>query len=239
MTAINAGALHAGSMADRDCDYISLTFHPRLLAGFEGSTVGAKYVFPLVESRAVASKLLLPSVAWQADVLGLLHEVYRLCREKQPLYELYVQKNLTETWRLLYENCAEQVQSGPAEDSEKVRRLRTILAFLHEHYAEKLSLEEIARQVGLCKSECCRFFKREMDASLFDYLLDYRIGRSLSYLQAGWSVADTAVKTGFSDPSYFAKVFRLRTGRSPSGYRKENNGGKTAYKSAYRKEGTG
>ena len=33
----NADALHAGSRVDgADCDYVSLTFHPRLLGGYEG-----------------------------------------------------------------------------------------------------------------------------------------------------------------------------------------------------------
>ncbi len=217
----NSGALHAGSMADGDCEYISITFHPRLLAGFEGSAVGAKYVAPLIESQAVSSLLLAPEVCWQAKVLDSLDEVFRRCAEKTPLYELHVQKLLTGVWLALYENCAQAVERGPAEDTEKLRRLRAILTFLHAHYGERLALEDVAREVGLCKSECCRFFKRQMGTSLFDYLLDYRVGKSLISLQEGRTVAEAAAAAGFGDASYFAKVFRSRTGRSPSAYRKE------------------
>ena len=59
-----------------------------------------------------------------------------------------------------------------------MERLRVILSYLHENYGEKITLEDVAKQVGLCKSECCRFFRRQMRQSLFEYLLDYRIGRS-------------------------------------------------------------
>lgn len=221
----NSGALHSGSMIDQDCEYISLTFHPRLLAGFEGSAIGTKYVLSITESQAVSSILLTPETAWQAAALERLEEVYRLCLSKEQLYELHVQKLLTEVWLDLYRHCAEQVQRGPIEDSEKLQRLRVILTFFHEHYAEKLTLEDVARQVGLCKSECCRFFKKQMGASLFDYLLDYRVGRSLAYLREGRSITETAAAVGFTDPSYYAKVFRLRTGRSPSAYRRENGKG--------------
>lgn len=217
----NSGALHAGSMAGGDCEYISITFHPRLLAGFEGSAVGAKYVAPFLESQAVSSLLLSPETPWQAQVLDSLGEIFRRCTERTPLYELYVQKLLTGVWLALYENCAQAVESGPAEDTEKLRRLRAILSFLHAHYAERLALEDVAKEVGLCKSECCRFFKRQMGTSLFDYLLDYRVGKSLISLQEGRTVAEAAAAAGFGDASYFAKVFRSRTGRSPSAYRKE------------------
>lgn len=217
----NSGALHYGNMATGDCDYISLTFHPRLLAGFEGSTVGAMYVYPIVESRSLASLPLDGGVPWQREGLDCLHRIYRLCVEKPALYELTVQRLLMKIWAGLCANCAEQAAREPSQDMEKLQRLRNILSYIEEHYAEKLALEDIARQVGLCKSECCRFFKRQMGLSLFDYLLDYRVGRSLACLQEGCSVAEAAGAVGFADPSYFAKVFRKRTGRSPSGYRKE------------------
>lgn len=45
----NADALHAGSRVDSaDCDYVSLTFHPRLLGGYEGCILRSKYVDSLV-----------------------------------------------------------------------------------------------------------------------------------------------------------------------------------------------
>jgi len=217
----NSGALHFGSMQQGDCDYISITVHPRLLAGFEGSVVGAKYVMPLVESQGVSSVQLNQEISWQASVLEFLHIIYQLCSDKPEGYELRVQSIFMQIWVELSAHCAGQVQQGQTEDPEKLRRLREILMFLHEHYADRITLEDIAAHVGLCKSECCRFFKRQMGTPLFDYLLDYRVGRSLSSLQEGSSVAEAAEAVGFSDPSYYAKVFRAHTGRSPSQYRKE------------------
>ena len=217
----NSGALHSGSMQKSDCDYISITVHPRLLAGFEGSVVGAKYVTPLVESQGLSSLLLTPDVPWQAAVLEYLHKIYGLCGSRTDGYELQVQSLFMQIWVELSAHCAGKVNQGQTEDPEKLRRLREILTFLHEHYADKITLEDIAAHVGLCKSECCRFFKRQMGTPLFDYLLDYRIGRSLSSLKAGSSVTEAAEASGFNDPSYYAKVFRAHTGRSPSQYRKE------------------
>jgi len=217
----NSGALHFGSMLDSDCDYISITVHPRLLAGFEGSVVGLRYVAPLVESQGLSSLLLEPGVPWQAKMLEYLHMIYQLCGDRSEGYELRVQSLFMQIWVELSAHCTNQARQGQSEDPEKLRRLRDILTFLHEHYADRITLDDIASHVGLCKSECCRFFKRQMGAPLFDYLLDYRIGRSLATLKGGSSVAEAAEAAGFSDPSYYAKVFRAHTGRSPSQYRKE------------------
>lgn len=217
----NSGALHSGSMQEGDCDYISITVHPRLLSGFEGSVVGAKYVTPLVESRGLSSLLLTRDEPWQAGAIDDLYKVYELCSQRPEGYELLVQSIFMQIWAGLSAHYSGQVSRGQTDDPEKLRRLREILTFLHEHYADKITLEDIAAHVGLCKSECCRFFKRQMGTPLFDYLLDYRIGRSLRSLKSGSSVAQAAEASGFGDPSYYAKVFRAHTGRSPSQYRKE------------------
>ena len=48
--------------------------------------------------------------------------------------------------------------------------------------------------------------------------------RQLELLQSGCTVAESVAQSGFSTPAYFSKVFRARTGRSPSEYRRENRG---------------
>lgn len=227
----NSDALHTGSMhgapgeSKTDCDYVSLTVHPRFLYGYEGSVIRTKYVDRIVESRALSSLRLKPEIPWQRDVLEALSGIYRLSLEKPELYELEVQRLLLGLWGGLYRNYADEAEKAPAEDPEKIERLRAILSFLHEHYAEKITLEDVARQVSLCKSECCRFFKRQMRQPLFDYLLDYRVGKSMVLLkERRGNVAEVAALTGFSNPAYFSKVFRSRTGRSPTEYQKENLG---------------
>lgn len=225
----NADAIHTGTRhGASDCDYVSLTFHPRFLYGFEGSTVRTKYVDGIVSSPALSSLLLTNDVPWQKTVLDSLFEIYKIFEDKPELYELEVQRLLLGIWAELYRNYGDEVKKAPAEDPEKIQRLRVLIAYLHEHYSEKLTLEQIAAQVNLCKSECCRFFKKQMGMPLFDYLLDHRISQSLLLLKSGQTVTEAAERTGFTSPAYFAKVFRARTGRSPSQYIKESKAANNA-----------
>ena len=104
---------------------------------------------------------------------------------------------------------------------------------VHTEGITKITLEDVAKQEGLCKRECCRFFRRQMRQSLFEYLLDYRIGRSLPLLKAGrLTVAEVASRVGFSNPAYFSKVFRTRMKLSPREYQKQG-----ALKAAQKREG--
>lgn len=219
----NSDALHAGSRAeDSDCDYVSLTFHPRLLGGYEGCVIRRKFVDTIVSSGC-SSVELSPEESWQATILNTLENIYTLSQNRTELFELEVQRQLLGIWGELFRHWSDQAQT--ASDPEKIQRLRVILAYLHQHYGEKITLEDVAKEVGLCKSECCRFFRRQMRQSLFDYLLDYRIGRSLPLLRESQAtVAEVASQVGFSNPAYFSKVFRGRMKRSPREYRTERSG---------------
>lgn len=225
----NADALHTGGRCPGekapDCDYASITVHPRFLYGYEGSVLRTKYVADV----AVSSVHLTEAVPWQRQALSSLKEIYQLLLEKPELYELSVQRLFLDIWAELYLHHASEAENVPAEDPEKLQRLRVLLSFLHSHYQERLTLEDAARQVNLSKSECCRFFKKQMGLSIFDYLLDYRVGQSLKLLKSGKTVAEAAAGAGFSSPAYYAKVFRAHTGRSPREYCRETerSGGNT------------
>ena len=230
----NSNALHTGRMKDKqDCYYISITFHPRILYGFEGSLIWKKFVQPMLSDPACASMVFHRETSWQEEILGWLDELYTEYLKPGMGYEMEVQQNLSKIWLSLFENVyavsqREKTKSGKerpgrekgAAENRNIERIRQILAFIQEHYMEKITLEDIAGQVHLCRSECCRFFKNYMQRSLFDYLLYYRLEKSLPLLgEHHLSVTETAERTGFSSPEYFAKVFREQMGCTPSFYR--------------------
>jgi YesN/AraC family two-component response regulator len=96
-----------------------------------------------------------------------------------------------------------------------------VLAYIAANYRADLTLEEVAGQVHLCRSECSRMFRKYMKLSLFEYINEYRIKKSLDYLcDDSCSIGEIAELSGFSDPNYYAKVFQRYMHLSPSGYRK-------------------
>ena len=86
---------------------------------------------------------------------------------------------LTKIWLMLLEHRTSFSLNENALNPKTSARLKAILSFIHENFEKKISLDDIANSVHLCKSECCRFFKKHMQESLFDYLLRYRIEQSI------------------------------------------------------------
>ncbi len=92
-------------------------------------------------------------------------------------------------------------------------------AFMEEHYAEHLGLEQICRRAGLSKSALLRAFTRSKGVTPYRYLENIRIGRAKKLLEQGASPLEAALQTGFSDQSHFTNYFSRFIGLSPGIYR--------------------
>lgn len=109
---------------------------------------------------------------------------------------------------------------GHNRRSESQRIVRKAMAYIHEHYAEPLSREDIARYVGLGDRHLARCFQHELGISPLTYLNRYRINRAKALLEMGdKSITEVALDVGFSSSSYFCQVFHREIGVSPGAYR--------------------
>ena len=87
----------------------------------------------------------------------------------------------------------------------------------------KITLEDTAEAVSLSASHLSRIFKEEMHTSFNAFLSDIRIEKSKLLLLSGdFSIAEISELVGFSDQSYFNKVFRKNTGMTPKRFREAN-----------------
>jgi AraC-like DNA-binding protein/ligand-binding sensor protein len=91
---------------------------------------------------------------------------------------------------------------------------------IKKNCAEKLTLDSLAREVYLSKSYLSSIFKQETGMSLTAYITKVRIEKSKKMLlEENVSLATIAGQCGFKDQSYFTKVFKKETGRSPKKFR--------------------
>lgn len=216
----NANTLHTGYMKDgQDCHYISLTFDPKLIYGYEKSLLHTKYVAPLLQNQKLSSICLDLQEAWHHDVIEALIQIHQHSRQKGDFFEMQIQLILHQLWLIILEHYSDLLHDNYINE-KNLDRLKIILSFVQDNYPAKITLEDIAGSIHLCKSECCRLFKKHMHESLFDYLLRYRIEKSLPHLMNfNCSITEAAFLVGFADSNYFSKVFRKFMGCSPTEYR--------------------
>lgn len=217
----NTNVLHSGhGLEAQDCSYLSVTFHPRLLYGYSSSVMQNKYMNHILKNPSLSSIRFSPETDWQESVLERIERIRRLDRERPSSMELQIQIALMEIWQQIYEHV-EVRDADYAENGRDTERIRKIMEYIQNHYAEKITLEDLADQIHLCKSESCRLFKRYMNESMFDYLLSYRVERSLELLrQSGLDVTQISGQVGFGNPGYYSRIFRRKMGCTPLEYRK-------------------
>jgi YesN/AraC family two-component response regulator len=105
--------------------------------------------------------------------------------------------------------------------SEAQRVVRQAMAYIHERYAEPFSREELALAVGLNDRYLTRCFHEETGLTPVTYLNRYRIQQARALLERGeMNITEVALATGFSDPSYFARVFQAEVGVAPRAYQR-------------------
>lgn len=216
----NSNALHSGEMENQeDCSYIPITFDPKLIYGFFQSTICTRYVDPVIQNLAVCAVHIDYSEKWHETFRDRMLEVISLDKQKPDFYELDISIRMQFLWRLLVEHLPHQPVSTTSDFTE-YERIRRILSYIEQNYMNQITLDDISEHIHLCESECTRLFKRHMNTTLFSFLQEYRIERSLEYLNTKESISSIAEKTGFSDSNYYSKVFSKIKGCSPREYRK-------------------
>lgn len=110
------------------------------------------------------------------------------------------------------------------EYEEEIAKAATIIdkinSFIHEHYMEDISRNEIAGEFYLTPSYLAKLYKRKTGVNVKDYINEYRIEKAKELLKSGeCNVGNVAEKVGFDNFSYFSTIFKKMTGVSPKEYR--------------------
>ena len=99
--------------------------------------------------------------------------------------------------------------------------IKKSMEFINDNVSNNISLDSVAEYVYLSPSYFSRLFKKEMGMNFIDYLNKVRIEESKKYLtDLSISLSDIAHIVGFTDQSYYTKVFKKIEGISPGQYRK-------------------
>lgn len=98
-------------------------------------------------------------------------------------------------------------------------RLRRVLAYLQEHYAEAVRVGTLAELAGFSVAQLERHFHRVLQLTPQQWLAKLRIEAAMRMLSGDRSIASIGLACGFTDQSAFTRQFKATTGMTPRGYR--------------------
>lgn len=213
---INTNVLTA-MVNQENCVLDSHLFHPIFLGGHFKSVFETKYLNPVLQNRNLELLPLRGETPAQKQILGYLRQLARLQAEQDT--EFQTRSLLSQIWlHLLEELKNTHLQTVPTKNQD---RLLTMLAYIQENYAERLTLEQIADAAAISTRECLRCFRSAIDRSPIEYLTDYRLQMACKLLEeTELPITQIAMRTGFGSSSYFTKTFRGNYGKTPMDHRR-------------------
>lgn len=216
---INANVLHMTTpLGPPPCQQQEAIFLPRLVSGVHGSAIEVNYVTPLLKNAA-ADLIRVPADDPEAPRLRELMDQAQSAYEEQAFgYELRVRNCMSELWLRVAKRAPAFTAVPTGGDAS---RIKAMLRFIDDHFAEPLTLREIAASAQIGPREASRCFRRQLSLTAFEYLQNLRLDRACEYLRGGsLPITEIALRCGFSSASYFSKVFREHMNATPKGYRR-------------------
>jgi AraC-like DNA-binding protein len=113
--------------------------------------------------------------------------------------------------------------SEKKSNEEKALRLKRILKYAKNHYMEKISLQELAKEENLSLTYLSRFVKENLNRSFQEYIGELRYNQA-KYLvtYSNKNLMDICQECGYSDYRYFYEAFMEHCKCSPKQYRSQH-----------------
>lgn len=219
---INSNILHAMEPADpAECAiWDSHMFHPIFLGGYYRSVFDTKYLSAILKNQHYELAGFTGESENQKAILALLQQAAAV--QDEEFHEFKIRNLFSDIWILLMKELEDLENSAKLIKHVSQERIQIMLAYIHQHYPERITLEQIADAAIISKRECLRCFQSCIQKTPFEYLLDYRVQMAEKLLRTtALPITQIALDTGFSNSAYFAKTFRQLRGISPSHYRKQ------------------
>lgn len=175
--------------------------------------------FSLPDKSSVYS----PSLKLRENLSSLCYSM--LAEEEAPSPGRYymMRAYLTQMLILILRNNTDSVATIARCDfasSQKSYVVKTILEYMHEHYQEKVSLDEIAGNMYISPVYISKVFKEETGDSPINHLIQIRLekAKELMSIDPSLSIKEIAKRVGYEDAYYFSRLFKKYYGASPSKY---------------------
>lgn len=190
----------------------------------EMTVLSARYETPFYNIDSHQFNIFNSSLEVGAEIYKLVMSIMQYNNEKPYGYELMVRARMCELWYIIVRAFTKVTPVREIKSMRKdEQRVKLALDYIKANYREQITLDEIAKELNICKSECCRCFKRVLGLTPIEYVVRYRIYTAAFLLdepgQKRNDIAEIAVKVGFNNISYFNKMFKKYIGMTPSEYR--------------------
>ena len=191
------GMDHRDEIGRAGATLLTLEFKPELFEAMDFAAANLRPIIDLSGSRA----------AWE------LLDLYRRI-SSHPVNDLDIESRAVA--------LAFSIVNFSARAPRDLPSLQRAREYLHAHFAENLTLAQVARAAGLHPVYLGQIFRQEFGETLGEYLNRIRVRTAAGLLAySDLPLSTVALDLGFYDQSHFTRVFRQLTGATPGAFRAE------------------
>ena len=133
-----------------------------------------------------------------------------------------VKQSMIESYVKIMTICASYLTLSNAVTGAKATVGQLAMRYISENYTEHITVKDICDAVGYSKSTVLASFKKEFATTVNSYLTNMRLERAKKMLEnESVTINEVALDCGFSDQSYFSKVFSAKYKITPTDYRRD------------------
>lgn len=197
---------------------IKHSYKPLLETGWREYWVGFKgaYFSGLIEEGRFSPEQVFFEVGLHDSILSLFNLIFDEVRTQRPLYQM---KACAAILSLIAEVLTrERRRDQPNSYQQTVEKAKYLM---ESNIFRAINLSAISEQLGISTSRLNEIFKTYTSMTPYQYYIHIKIHRAESFLeQEELSVKEVAYKMGFDDQYYFSRLFKNKTGVSPSDWKK-------------------
>ncbi len=185
--------------------------------GTQGGRIDQKYITPILAARQLELFALYPNNPEHVQILNLIQESFHY-NENDFGYEMKLRAVLSDIWLQLLTMSLPLLKEK--RDDKINDRIKLMMIYVHEHYAEKISISEIAAAAFSSERECFRTFHECLHMTPVDYIRNYRLQMAcLMLTKSKEKITFISHACGFGSSSYLGKIFLEHIGCTPIEYR--------------------
>lgn len=215
MVAVNSNELHFGHVITPPVSLCAIIIDISLFRGSLFAVNKTRYFLPMFQNdRMFVNKIGNDILAAQC-----IHNIFCEYEHKKIGYELAIEASVYNLLTLLLRNYTDRTLPGKEYSVrlQKLERMGKVIKYINSNYSEDINIDQLAGMVNMSRFYFCHQFKKLTNKSLSEYVNNTRINEAERLLKnSDMNITEAAAASGFSNVSYFSRLFKSCKGYSPS-----------------------
>lgn len=208
--------IHAAYPVEEGSELYAIVFNEALLHGIHDYTE-AQYIRPLLSGKVVLPAFYTADAQITTPIKESIERMIFSYQERHRGYELRLKGELLSSLGHAFQ--LDEIKPVQKRTGQPEKGIHLLLVHLSTNFHKQITLEEAARICCVTPNYFCTLFKKTTGKTLIEYMNMLRIHEAGHLLQFHcYSIQDVAYQVGYSNLTYFGRVFKKFTGTSPSEY---------------------